>query len=299
VPSGLFGQNVFITSTRGEFVLRGVPHYPWQFPTEQFFVEQLHRRTSVPVPYPYLVELATDIFGWSFVIMPRLPGISLSDQQAVAALSGEDRLAIARALARTLSEAHQLTWDCAGKYDPETQSVQSFPEGYTSWVIENIHAKIAGVQGCNDNTLPTDVKWVESIIAGARRSLEIPFTSCVVLGDYGEHNVVVEQSPDGWRVSGVFDLMTSHFGDGDFDLCMPVAVYLKADPALAKAFIAEYTRYRPARTGFAERQRLYTLGLYVSMWEYWQRAQGGPPENPGVCLEQWARPFVDFWAGVY
>ena len=32
IPFGLFGQNVFLTSTVGEFVLRGRPHFPWQFP---------------------------------------------------------------------------------------------------------------------------------------------------------------------------------------------------------------------------------------------------------------------------
>ena len=28
VPFGNFGQNVFLTSTEGEYVLRGAPHYP-------------------------------------------------------------------------------------------------------------------------------------------------------------------------------------------------------------------------------------------------------------------------------
>ena len=32
IPFGLFGQNVFLTSIVGEFVLRGRPHFPWQFP---------------------------------------------------------------------------------------------------------------------------------------------------------------------------------------------------------------------------------------------------------------------------
>ena len=32
VRFGLFGQNVFLTSTAGEFVFRGSPHFPWQFP---------------------------------------------------------------------------------------------------------------------------------------------------------------------------------------------------------------------------------------------------------------------------
>ena len=296
IPFGLFGQNVFVTSTRGEFVLRGVPHYPWQFPTEQFFVEQLHQRTRVPVPYPYLVEPATDIFGWSFVIMPRLPGMSLSYKQMVAALPIEDRLAIVREMARTLAEAHSLTWEYSGKYDPDTRRVRPFEEDYGSWVVKGIRGNLDRARSYNTHTSQADIRWVESIIASARDSLVVPFTPCVVLMDYGEHNVVVERSSNSWRVSGVFDLMTAHFGDGNADLCMSVAGYLKTNPELASAFIEEYNQLKPARVGFIERQQLYTLGLYANMWEYWQRAHGGPPENPPVGFAQWAGPFVDFWA---
>lgn len=42
VPFGLFGQNVFVTSSAGDYVLRGCPHYDWQFPSEQFFARLLH-----------------------------------------------------------------------------------------------------------------------------------------------------------------------------------------------------------------------------------------------------------------
>ncbi len=278
-------------------MLRGVPHYSWQFPTEQFFVDQLHQHTRVPVPYPYMVDLGVDIFGWSFVLMPRLPGISLSDKPMVNALPIEDRLAIARLLARTLAEAHALTWECSGKYDPETRQVKPFDEDYGSWVVKSLREKLDRARGCNHHTRESDLQWAEAMISNARDSLTVPFTPCAVLSDYGEHNVVVERGTDGWRVSGVFDLMTAHFGDGDADLCMPVAQYFKTNPALASAFIETYQQNRPARPGFFERQRVYTLGLYASMWAYWQRAEGGPPENPAVGFEQWARPVVDFWSG--
>jgi hygromycin-B 7''-O-kinase len=52
ITAGLFGQNVFITSTAGEYVLRGCPHYPWQFPAERFFTNHLHQYTRAPVPWP-------------------------------------------------------------------------------------------------------------------------------------------------------------------------------------------------------------------------------------------------------
>jgi hypothetical protein len=35
----------------------------------------------VPVPWPYLIDPTPDIFGWSFVLMPRMPGLQLADPQ--------------------------------------------------------------------------------------------------------------------------------------------------------------------------------------------------------------------------
>jgi hygromycin-B 7''-O-kinase len=52
IPFGLFGQNVFLTSTAGEFVLRGAAHYAWQFPEEQFVAKLLHDKTNAPVSWP-------------------------------------------------------------------------------------------------------------------------------------------------------------------------------------------------------------------------------------------------------
>ena len=66
IPFGNFGQNVFVSSTTGDYVLRGNPHFWWQFPTERFFARQIHERTQVPVPWPYLIDATSDIFEWSF-----------------------------------------------------------------------------------------------------------------------------------------------------------------------------------------------------------------------------------------
>jgi hygromycin-B 7''-O-kinase len=66
VPFGLFGQNLFITSSVGEFVFRGAPLGPPQFPTERFFTRLLHERTSVPVPWPYQIDDSCDFFPWSY-----------------------------------------------------------------------------------------------------------------------------------------------------------------------------------------------------------------------------------------
>lgn len=56
VTGGLFGQNVFLTTTHGEFVFRGAPHWrngtacdAWQFPKERLYADLLQAQTAAPV----------------------------------------------------------------------------------------------------------------------------------------------------------------------------------------------------------------------------------------------------------
>ena len=296
VPFGLFGQNAFLTSTLGEFVLRGLPHYPWQFPTEQFFVNLLHERTQTPVPYPYLLEASEDIFGWSFVIMPRLPGLQLQDKAIRSQMTFDDRSATVRALARTLVELQSLTWESAGKYDVEQNQVQPFAKDYREWIIDGIREKMTAAQSYNDHTTASDVEWTESIIAKARPVLHLAYTPCVVHADYGEHNTVAREIEGEWYITGVFDLMTAHFGDGQADLSAPVNTYLTENESLADTFVAEYLRLKPIQLGFVEHQQLYMLDLLSSHWRYWQLHHGSIPEmEPALTFEQYAKRSVVYW----
>jgi aminoglycoside phosphotransferase (APT) family kinase protein len=296
VPFGLFGQNVFLTSTAGEFVLRGAPHYPWQFPTEQFIADRLHEQTCAPVPHPYLLEPSSDIFGWSFVIMPRMPGLQLQDKAVASQLTSGDRAEITRALAGMLVEVQKLTWEFAGKYDVDTQSVKPFAKHYREWIVDGIREKVAAAQSYNSHTTPSDVEWIESVIARAMPVLHLPYRPCIVLADYGEHNTVVMQTHGRWHISGIFDLMTAHFGDGQADLSLQVTTYLDGNGPLADAFVNEYLRLEPMLPGFVEHQQLYMLDLTLSFWRHWQRNEGGiPGSEKSLTFEEWARPSVEYW----
>jgi hygromycin-B 7''-O-kinase len=296
IQFGLFGQNVFLTSTKGEFVFRGAPHYPWQFPTEQFIVNQLYAHTHTPVPYPYQLESSNDIFGWSFVIMPRLPGLDLQDKVIASQLTFDDRLEITAALARMLAEVQTFAYRYAGKYDVETGSVKPFEKHYREWIVDGVREKVAVSQTYNDHTTPSDVEWIESVIAKANLVLHLPYDPCIVLGDYGEHNVLAMHTEGQWHISGVFDLMTAHFGDGRADLSLPVTDYLRKNERLADAFVTEYLRLKSMQPGFVEQQQLYMLDLKLNFWRYWQSTQGDMPgEKKSITFEEWARSSVEYW----
>jgi hygromycin-B 7''-O-kinase len=297
VPYGLFGQNVFLTSSKGNFVFRGAPHSARQFPTECFFTNLLHQHTKTPVAYPYLLEPATDVFGWSYVLMPRLPGLVLQDPNIKAQLTLADRLGIARAVAKMLVEIQTLHWDCCGSFQVETNRVEPFEMNYRERVVRNIHEKLHASMNFNEHTTRSDQQYIEAILAKTESVLRLPFQPSVVLGDYGEHNLVVEKTGDSWRVSGVFDLMTAHFGDGAADISSPMMGYLKQGEIYADAFLQEYRSHTPAMNGFAELQQLYMLDLTLSFWQYFQKHEDGLPEDKTKkwTFEQWAKPFIEYW----
>ncbi len=296
IPFGSFGQNVFVSSTTGEYVLRGQPHFQWQFPTEQFFVQQLHERTSVPVPWPYLIDDTSDIFGWSFVLMPRMQGLQLADEEVKKRLSTVEKQGIAYALGENLAQMQKLIWPVAGRYNAATHSVEPFERihtlvwpfsaessvrsanmestiiSYGEAVKEGLRYSLVHTQEYNATTTTVeDIAWVEELIAEAQDALNEPFEPCFLMEDYKEGNLVVTQYGERWRVSGVFDFMEGHFGDGEADLSRQIAEYLDEDPQLAEEFFAAYLKHKLLRPGFAKRFPIYMLLDRAILWDFFQR----------------------------
>ncbi len=311
IPFGSFGQNVFVSSTTGEYVLRGQPHFQWQFPTEQFFTRQLHERTSVPVPWPYLIEPTPDIFGWSFVLMPRMSGLQLADPESKKQLGLEDKRGIAQALGENLAQMQEVTWPIAGRYNSATDTIGPFERtyefaipsvvgsantepsiiSYSELVKGHLRHRLTRAQEWNAAaTTLEDISWVEKLIAEARDALEETFEPCLIMEDYKEGNLVVTQQDKRWQVSGVFDLMGAIFGDSEADLSRPIAEYLNEDPQLAGEFFAAYRKHKALRPSFAKRFPIYMLLDRAILWEFFQRH--------GWCWwpEQWT--FRD-WASQY
>jgi aminoglycoside phosphotransferase (APT) family kinase protein len=297
IESGLFGQNVFVTSTAGRWVLRGDPHYDWQFPTEEFFARLLHERTRAPVPWPYLLDPTTDIFGWEYILMPRMPGISVTHGSVRSALSVEDNLALARALGHTLADIHALEWPYPGMFDLATGDIAPLVQSWADLVEAEVHERVEGARAHSDWTTDEDIDWVAGVLAQSRCSVEEPFTPRVVLPDYKHDNTTAERDGDRWRISGVFDLMEASMGDGEASLCRQVGTYIDEQPALApvlaRAFVQTYLARRSPRPGFNERLRLYMLADRLIIWEYGQRHPELGWWKTRLSLRQYVEPYLD------
>jgi hygromycin-B 7''-O-kinase len=296
IPFGLFGQNVFVSSSQGDYILRGRPHFWWQFPTEQFYARFLYERAHAPAPWPYLVDPSPEIFGWSYALMPRMPGLQLADHEVRERLSPSDRLAIARTLGENLAHIQEAKWPHSGRYQAASDSVEPFELAaelawpfpvtsdphiaaleptrisYSERVKACLRHQLARARMVNAAaTTEEDIAWVENYIEEANAALDDTFAPCLVLEDYKRENLVVLQEGEGWRVSGVFDLMQAQFGDGEADLSRQYALYLEEDPQLAQAFLEGFLSKTTPRPGFARRFSVYMLLDRAIIWEYVHR----------------------------
>jgi hygromycin-B 7''-O-kinase len=306
-PAGFSGQNIFMTTTKGDFVLRGHPHYDWQFQRERFFARVIHEETDVPTAWPYWIDASDTIFGWSYAVMPRLPGMRPDAPEVESRLSQGDAIAIAEALGTGLARLHEATRPEPSGYDPALDDLRpraNEPEPLPMWSWWGFEQSTdeflkkcvrSGVVSAEDGA------WAQAILNRNTDALNVPFAPTLVHHDYKQSNVVLAREDDVWRVSGVFDLAEAYFGDPEEDLVRSVFDYISTSlngearshqPQRARAFLQAYRLARPPRPGFRERFQLYMLRDCALIWEWlhWK-----PDLTPhGRSFREWAEPCVSF-----
>lgn len=288
-PGGLFGQNVFLDTDGGRFVLRGMQHGDWQFATERWFSKLVHEAGTAPVPWPYRIDTGSDIFGWPYAVVARVDGAS-----AEQALGGNGRAAqdpgFARAAGEVLGQLHSAPMAVCGTYDLASDSLIPDAGTYADHITDVVRTLVEQCRAASAATTDADVEWVESLLERASAAMAAPFTPGVIHLDYAPGNIVGRSAREGWEVTGIVDWMTAEAGDGEADLSRMLSLYVD-DVSRAAPFVAGYRSVQPVRAGFDERFPVYMLLDRLWLWEYGQR--NGIWFTPEMTLRTWIEPFTN------
>ena len=291
IPGGLFGQNVHLSTDSGAWILRGCPHYDWQFPKERFFARQIASRSSIPAPWPYLIEPSRETFGWSYALMPCLPGLQLSDPAVRARITPSEETSIAQALGTGLTRLHELTWAHPGAYSLQENDVVPYECSHRERVLGEIDDFVAQCGRLESLTKP-DLRWLRKLVDRNRNALDVPFQPTFVHHDFTASNVVMSRGAIAWSVSGVFDLMEAYVGDPEEDLVRSLFGYISRQPQLAGEFLSAYANRRPLREDAERRLRLYMVRDCLLIWEFAHRF-GKEWAARAPDFRTWAKPYVD------
>jgi aminoglycoside phosphotransferase (APT) family kinase protein len=262
---GLFGQNLFLTTSKGRYVLRGHPHGHVQLTKERRVADFIDQGSSLPVPWPYVICDDAELFGWTYAIMPRLEGVSGAELWPAA--DDRDRLMLAAACGEALARLHEADNDFFGPYDAQIDDFIELDD-FTDWALHRLEHWRSMCRAVN--SLPTEAEiYIDELIESCSSALAEPFTPVLVHHDFKPGNLSFERNATGYEPTGVFDLFEAYIADGEEDIVR--MLWTVRSPEERAAFVDAYTAHRPLRPGAAERLALYALSDWLVIWEYGHR----------------------------
>ena len=90
-------------------------------------------------------------------------------------------------------------------------------------------------------------------------------------------NMLVDRRDSRWHVTGLFDLMKAHFGNGESDLSRKYCFYVGVGRAdLANLFVATYSNLLGDPVGLPTRFTPFVIHDRAFVWEWRQRHPGIP-----------------------
>ena len=250
--AGLWGQIILLTTTTGEFVLRGNPTSPHQLHKERAVAAALHGRSALGVPWPYVVDDDTDLFGWTYAVMPRLPGTPGN----VLWSSADDRARVCRARAHgdALGRLHEVAFPAPGPYDPDQDRFVAAGD-FRVWTLDRLKS-LRSLCRSADALLSDDERFIDALLESSVGALDEPLTPVLVHHDFSLANTIYAGAGGDHEATGVLDLGEAHIGDGDEDL---IRFLFRRKAAQRRAFVAAYRRRSPARPGAGDRLAIYAV----------------------------------------
>ncbi|GAB3764450.1 phosphotransferase family protein [Microlunatus parietis] len=263
--AGLFGQILLLKTTGGEYALRGHPHGHGQLTKERCVAQLIHERSSLPAPWPYTISENTERFGWTYAVMPRLPGANGSTVWD--SVDDHHRVAIAATCGDALGRLHESAAPFCGPYDFRLDRFTAVDD-YPRWVLQRLEQCRAACREV-DALTPAAEDFVDRLIEESVESLAEPFEPVLVHHDFRPGNLNLEQSGRHFVVTGVFDLFEAYFGNGEEDLVRMLRTVQTGEQR--RAFVEAYTAHRPLRPGAAQRLALFALADWLIVWGYGKR----------------------------
>lgn len=240
----------FTTGTNLVVDLNGVavlklfpPLYAAQFTSERAALQLLDGQLSVPIPR---IMAQGHENGWSWLIMTRLDGTVGSEVWPV--LSEDERVHIIGQIGQTIAQVQAVSPGALAAVKP----------GWSEFIARQRAGCLARHQ---QQGLPAHfVADLEEVLRDAPLGLQGGGDPVILTGEWIPENLLLSQTPDGWRLGAVIDFGDVMTGPGAYDLLGPSTFMCAGVPDRLRALLVGYGV--TARTyDAAMRRRLLTLML--------------------------------------
>lgn len=217
------GTNL-VVDLNGAVILKLFPPiYAAQFAAERLALRLLDGRLSVAIPS---IRAEGEDSGWSWLIISKLPGTVASSVWA--ALSEGERLSILRDVGRIIAEVQSVD---PGELLAMPPAWPDFIARQTARCLER-HRR----QGLPEHLLadlPGLLRTVPSVLPDNPPPV-------ILTGEWIPENLLLSQTPDGWRLGAVIDFGDVMTGWREYDLLGPSTFMCAGVPGRLRALLEGY-----------------------------------------------------------
>jgi hygromycin-B 7''-O-kinase len=235
------------------------PCYVHEEPIETSVLRAIDGRIGIPTPRVLAVG---DLDGWRYLLMSRLPGVSLV--QAWPSLSPRQREERMADLGRALARLHATPTDGVAAPRP----------AWPSFLRERAAGAVA-----EQRARGLDERWVEQIPAFLEREMPPPDAPPVLLHtEVMREHLLAGTTDDGFPLTGLVDFEPSMIGAAEYEFASVGVFATCGEPGLLRALLLAYGYgERDLQPALARRFLAYALLHRYSNLAWYLRRLPPPP----------------------
>ena len=220
------GSNL-VSAVSNQYVVKIFPKFHrYQWESEWRTLHHLWTN-RLDLPIPELIAHGERDDGWTYVIITKLPGVTL--ESVWSQCSEKERVAILTDIGKMMAAVHSVpvsdlknlkpAWE--GFLDGQVAKCQARHQrlGMATWFLGEVDKFVLA----NIDVLPRE-------------------EPVVLTGEYTPFNLLVDGSPGQWRISGMIDFGDAMIGFREYDLLGPILFLVGGNPRLLASLLGGYGR---------------------------------------------------------
>ena len=231
------------------------------FDWEHRVLSWLRQNTEFPVPESYGCDISGRTFPGSYILLEKLPGVTLDKAE----LTAEEKPLIEREIAGRVARLHSHRRRTYGS------ALRPAEEGWARW-IDRFEPRIRReFEAVADRLTPAARRTAGRAIADLSHLMPEAGDPQLAHNDLWSGNIMVARGGDGRpHVSGFIDIIEDEIGAADYVDAEYELSYLLAFRTVGDGFFEVYARTHPLRDGFEVRSLIYrlcTMMLHMRLME--------------------------------
>lgn len=250
---------VSIRNPDKDVILRVFPqHHTWKIGKEKK-IHDLISRTDLPIPKLIHTDSSTSIIPYHYQILEFMPGRRWGE--IIQKIPQEERRNIYFELGKALGKIHSIKLDKFGWIHSDQEQITAQSE---SWKKVFIIMCIDQMLDLSQHRFLELAPFVRDFIDYNQHMLDGKFEPRLLHNDFFADNILLHNSNDKWRISGVLDFESAFAGHTEFELSKVVSQLLLDYPSHdykpdAKDFFRGYKKYVPVTNDFEKRRPIYSV----------------------------------------